>query len=174
MNAMTRYVALLRGINVGGIRIRMADLAEVFSAAGHRDVRTVLASGNVLFDSDDDATALEAALEAALTDRFGYDAYTFVVEQSRVADLVAAYPFDDRDDHHSYVVFVSDPGVLDALAGAESLGDGVERVQRGDGVLYWQVEKGRTLDSNVGKRSGDGRYKSVTTARNLKTLRKLL
>ncbi len=171
---MTRYVALLRGINVGGIRIKMADLAEMFSAAGHRDVRTVLASGNVLFDSDDGAAALKPALEAALTDRFGYEAYTFVVEQSRIADLVATYPFDEREDHHSYVVFVSDPDALDALAATEVLQDEVERIQRGDGVLYWQVEKGHTLDSTVGKETGAGRYKAVTTARNLKTLRKLL
>jgi len=175
VNRMTRYVAFLRGINVGGIRIKMADLAELFSAAGHRDVRTVLASGNVLFDSDDDAASLKPALESALTERFGYDAYTFVVEQSRVADIVAAYPFGDREDRHSYVVFVSDPDVLDALAAdADRLDSDIECAAPGAGVLYWQVEKGSTLDSALGKKPGSGRYKAVTTSRNLKTLRKLL
>jgi len=172
---MTRYVALLRGINVGKIRIRMAELAAVFTEAGLREVRTVRASGNVLFESDDYATTLKSALEAALTARFGYEAYVFVVERSRVAALVEAYPFDDLDDRHSYVVFVSDPDVLARWgAVADGLDPAVERLAPGEGVLYWQVEKGHTLDSVVGKQSGSARYKAVTTVRNLKTLRTLL
>lgn len=172
---MTRYVALLRGINVGGIRITMADLAEVFTESGFRDVRTVLASGNVLFESDDDAATLKPAIEAALTSRFGYEAYVFVLEQSRVSGVVDAYPFDDLEGRHSYVVFVSDPDVLARWgAVADDLDAAVECLSPGDGVLYWQVEKGHTLDSTVGKQTGAARYKAVTTVRNLKTLRKLV
>ncbi len=70
---MTRLVALLRGINVGGIRIRMADLKKVFVGLGFENVRTVLASGNVLFDSEDDPATAKARIEAALTERFGYE-----------------------------------------------------------------------------------------------------
>ncbi len=60
---MTRLVALLRGINVGGIRIRMADLKEVFGGLGCENVRTVLASGNVLFDAEDDPATAKARIE---------------------------------------------------------------------------------------------------------------
>lgn len=173
---MTRLVALLRGINVGGIRIRMADLKEVFVGLGFENIRTVLASGNVLFDSEDDPAAAKARIEAALTERFGYEAYTFVVEQSYLARVVEAYPFDDaRTDRHSYVVFVSDPAVLAPLAAlADDLDPDLECIQAGEGVLYWQVVKGATLDSAVGKQSGSARNKATTTVRNLNTLRRLI
>ncbi|MEE2035576.1 DUF1697 domain-containing protein, partial [Rhodococcus chondri] len=107
---MTRFVALLRGINVGGIRIKMTDLAAVFAGLGFRDVATVLASGNVLFTADAaDTGALKSLIELALKDRFDYDAYVFVLERDRVDAVVAAYPFDeDLVDRHSYVVFAAD------------------------------------------------------------------
>ncbi|UYP17528.1 DUF1697 domain-containing protein [Rhodococcus sp. Z13] len=173
---MTRYAALLRGINVGGIRIRMADLKDVFTGLGLTEVRTVLASGNVLFESPDSPETLEPRIEAALTERFGYDAHVFVVERSYLERVVDAFPFDEtREGWHSYVVLVSDPAVLAQL---DTLADGLdpqlEQVATGEGVLYWQVEKGRTLDSVVGKRSGSAKHKATTTVRNMKTLRKLL
>ncbi|MGW5337632.1 MULTISPECIES: DUF1697 domain-containing protein [Rhodococcus] len=172
---MTRLVALLRGINVGGIRIRMADLKKVFVGLGFENVRTVLASGNVLFDSEDDPATAKARIEAALTERFGYEAYTFVVEQSYLARVVEAYPFDDaRADRHSYVVFVSDPAVLESLATlSDDLDPNLECIEVGKRVLYWQVVKGSTLDSAVGKQSGSARNKATTTVRNLNTLRRL-
>ncbi|WP_241386969.1 DUF1697 domain-containing protein [Rhodococcus sp. CH91] len=172
---MTRYAALLRGINVGGIRIRMADLKDVFDGLGFGGVRTVLASGNVLFDSGEDATALKPMIESALTARFGYEAYVFVLDQFRLARVVEAYPFEDRDDRHSYVVFVSDPAALESLSAPPGeLDPEVECLATGDGVLYWQVEKGGTIDSAVGRRAGSAKYKAVTTTRNTRTLRKLL
>ena len=48
---MTRYAALLRGVNVGGVNIKMADVAKAFTDAGFTDVKTILASGNVLLTS---------------------------------------------------------------------------------------------------------------------------
>ncbi|WIB26359.1 DUF1697 domain-containing protein [Curtobacterium sp. MCSS17_015] len=57
---MTRWVALLRGVNVNGITIRSAELVELFRALGHTDVRTVLASGNVDFTTDGAADPLRS------------------------------------------------------------------------------------------------------------------
>ena len=69
------YVALLRGVNVGGITIRSADLRELFAGLGFDNVRTYLASGNVRFTSDAAERAeLKAMTEQALTERFGYEA----------------------------------------------------------------------------------------------------
>ena len=67
-----RYVALLRGINVGGKRkVPMADLAETVRALGYEDVRTHINSGNVLLTSDEDEATVVDRLERALDDRFG-------------------------------------------------------------------------------------------------------
>ena len=76
---MTRYVALLRGVNVGGVNMKMADLAEVVRGLGYDDVKTVLASGNVLFTTPDAAAASKDKLEAALRKRFGYEAWVHVL-----------------------------------------------------------------------------------------------
>jgi uncharacterized protein (DUF1697 family) len=173
---MTRYVALLRGINVGGVRIKMADLAALFTDLGLRNVRTVLASGNVLFDADANATELKARLEHALSDAFGYDAYVFVHPQSYLSAVADAYPFDeDVDGRHSYAVFVADDSVIGELADvADTLDPAVEQIAVGDGVVYWQVEKGETIGSIFSKKIGASRFKAVTTNRNLRTLRKLV
>ncbi|QKS18106.1 DUF1697 domain-containing protein, partial [Curtobacterium sp. Csp2] len=72
---MARWVALLRGVNVNGITIRSAELAALFRELGYEDVRTVLASGNVVFTADGDAASVTGAVEQALRDRFGYDAW---------------------------------------------------------------------------------------------------
>ncbi|MDH6279576.1 DUF1697 domain-containing protein [Prescottella agglutinans] len=174
---MTRYVALLRGINVGGINIKMADLRPVFTDLGFGDVKTVLASGNVLFSSDStDVAGLKSTIEAALRKAFGYEAWVFVLDLDTLARIVEAYPFDpERDGWHPYVMFTAEQAILAGLlAGQGDLDPAIERIQGGDGVLYWEVERGRTLDSTFGKNTGKPKLKAVTTTRNLRTLVKLL
>ncbi|MFC4602236.1 DUF1697 domain-containing protein [Rhodococcus kronopolitis] len=174
---MARFVALLRGINVGGINIKMADLKAVFEGLGFDGVKTVLASGNVLFDSDrTDLPALKAEIETGLRERFGYEAWIVLLDQPTLARIVDCFPFEaDRDGWHPYVLLASDPAALDdLLASADGLALGDEKLAMGDGVLYWHVERGQTLGSPFGKLTGKARYRSTTTNRNLRTLRKLL
>lgn len=170
---MTRYVALLRGVNVGGVTVRMAELAEVVRGLGYDDVVTVLASGNVLFSTTESAATAKGRLEAALRERFGYEAWVHVVTQDAVRAIVAAYPFPRAADRHAYVVVVAKPEVRTGLLAVE-LDPAVEQVAEGDGVLYWSTPKGSTLDSAMGKAQGSGRHKPWLTTRNLNTLEKLL
>lgn len=174
-DAVARYVALLRGINVGGVRVGMSDLRDEFGCLGFTGVRTVLATGNVVFDAepDRDPSQVRALIEPALGARFGYEAFVFVHTADRVAAVTAAYPFDERDGVHAYVVFVDGTAVLDELLGVDIDGD-VESVARGDGVVYWSVPREQTLTSAFGKVLGKPRYKATTTNRNLRTLRKIL
>lgn len=170
---MTRYAAFLRGVNVGGVNLKMAELAAALGDAGFTDVRTVLASGNVLLDATGSAAAVRKRAEAALREAFGYDAWVLVYPLATVRAIADGYPFEPEvDGHHSYVTFVSDPDVLDELAALEA--QSREKIARGDGVLYWQVPKQSTLDSTIGKTMGKKRYKSSTTTRNLRTLAKVL
>ncbi|RVW04916.1 DUF1697 domain-containing protein [Rhodococcus spongiicola] len=174
---MTRYVALLRGINVGDINIKMADLRRVFAELGFDDVKTVLASGNVLFTSDAaNVTALKSTIEAALRAAFAYEAWVFVLDIDTVAQIVEAYPFDpDRFGWQPYVMFAPQSDVLTELLALQgTLDPAIERIEGGDGVVYWEVERGRTLDSIFGKNIGKPKLKAVTTTRNLRTLVKLL
>jgi uncharacterized protein (DUF1697 family) len=90
-----------------------------------------------------------------------------------VRDIVAAYPFEPEvPDQHSYVTFVADDAALTELSGLAA--DAEEKITLGDGVIYWQIPKGDTLTSTVGKTMGNKRYKSATTTRNLRTLNKML
>jgi uncharacterized protein (DUF1697 family) len=170
---MTHYVALLRGVNVGGVSIKMADLAEVVRGLGYTDVKTVLASGNVLFTTPDAASAAKKALEAALRERFGYEAWVHVLPVDAIRDLVAAYPFPRSAERHAYLVFAVTPEVRDELLAVE-LDPAVEQARAGDGVIYWSVPKGSTLDSVMGKAQSKASYKPWLTTRNLNTLEKLL
>ncbi|OBK45904.1 DUF1697 domain-containing protein [Mycobacterium sp. 1081908.1] len=170
---MTTYAAFLRGVNVGGVNLKMAEVAGALTGAGFANVRTILASGNVLLESSARAAAVRKNAEATLRDRFGYDAWVLVYDVDTVRAVVDAYPFErEVEGYQSYVTFVADEAVLDELA---KLGKGAdEKIAPGEGVLYWQVPKGSTLDSTIGKTMGKPRYKSSTTTRNLRTLDKVL
>ncbi|MCP9270798.1 DUF1697 domain-containing protein [Mycolicibacterium arenosum] len=170
---MTRYAALLRGVNVGGINLKMAAVAEAFTDAGFTDVTTILASGNVLLTSRSGVAEVRKKAEKALRDTFGYDAWVLAYPIDAIAAISQAFPFErDVDGVQSYVTFVSDPDVLDELADLEP-GEG-ERIERGEGVVYWQVPKNSTLGSAIGRTMGTRRYKSSTTTRNLRTVEKIL
>lgn len=167
-----RYIAFLRGVNVGGVNLKMAEVAAALRDAGFTAVKTILATGNVLLDSPLSAAAVRAKAEAALRDAFDYDAWVLVYPAPTVAAVSANFPFErDVEGVHSYITFVSDELLLDELADAAGTG---ERIGRGEGVLYWQVPKGSTLDSPLGKTMGKKRYKSHTTTRNLRTVEKVL
>ncbi len=172
---MTRYAAFLRGVNVGGVNLKMADVSAAFADAGFGNVTTVLASGNVVFDEPGDAAAVRATAETALRQRFGYDAWVLVYDMDTVRAIRDGYPFEpERDEYQSYVTFVSDATVLDELAALAADGGPDEKAARGQGVLYWQVRKGETLASTLGATMGKKRYKSSSTTRNLRTLDKVL
>ncbi|WP_089771701.1 DUF1697 domain-containing protein [Ruania alba] len=176
---MRTQVVLLRGVNVQGTTMTMADLRATLDAAGFPGARTVLASGNVILADDRPGEQIRELVEVALRDRFGYDAWVQVVEQDELARIAADYPFDtDESTHHPYVVFCRDAGALAALQetvhGPPERADDVERVAAGERVLYWETPKGRSLDTPIAKVLARKRFKADTTTRNLRTVRKLL
>jgi len=171
---MAQYAAFLRGVNVGGVNLKMAEVAKAFEDAGFTNVRTILASGNVLLESRSGVEAVRTKAEKALRDAFGYDAWVLAYDIKTVAAISKAYPFErEVEGKHSYVTFVTDPEVLDELAALGKEAGPDEKVKRGKGVIYWQAPKG-TLGTTIGKTMGKKRYKSSTTTRNLRTVEKVL
>src|SRR5262249_7986642 len=143
-SAMTKYAAFLRGVNVGGVNLKMADVASAMTEAGFSNVRTILASGNGLFESSAKVASVRKTAEAALREAFGYDAWVLAYDIGTVQNIVDAYPFErEVPDHHSYVTFVSDPDVLKELAALAPGPD--ELIERGEGVIYWQVPRSKSL-----------------------------
>ncbi len=134
------------------------------------------ASGNVLVDSAAPPAEVKATAERVLRETFGYEAWVLVYDLGQLREIVEGYPFVRNDEvQHPYVVFSEDGVSAAELAATEDLDPGLEQVQLGPhGVLYWQVDRGQTLQSRIGKASGRARYKSTTTTRNLRTVEKLL
>jgi uncharacterized protein (DUF1697 family) len=168
---MTRYAAFLRGVNVGGVNLKMAEVAKAFEDAGFTNVRTILASGNVLLESRSGVNAVRKKAEKVLRDAFGYDAWVLAYDLDTVRAI--SENFREVEGQHSYVTFVTDKKVLDELAALGKDAGPDEKVERGTGVIYWQAPKG-TLGTTIGKTMGMKRYKSSTTTRNLRTLDKVL
>ncbi|MBN9223261.1 MAG: hypothetical protein ABS63_11435 [Microbacterium sp. SCN 70-27] len=176
---MTTWVALLRGVNVNGITIRSTELAELFrEALGFHAVKTVLASGNVRFDTDAPASAramLKATIEKALRERFDYDAWIVLATLDELSAAIDGYPFDAGDAaRQPYVIFCSIEEVHDELADAAASADRDEDpTALGAGVIYWSPAKGRSVDTPFAKLLAKSRYKATTTTRNLRTLQKI-
>ena len=171
---MKHWVALLRGVNVGGRTIKMAELRAALAELDLENVATVLQSGNVTFDSPLAAAKLKDTVEAGLRRWFGYDAHVQVIERDALQKIVDAYPFGTADqDRHDYVVFMERGLEKDLAAEKVELGPN-EKVEAGAGVVYWRVDKGSTLQSAFGKLLAKAKYRDFNTNRNVRTLRKLL
>ena len=168
------WIALLRGVNVGGRTIKMADLREALVEFGLENVETVLQSGNVRFDSSLGGEKLQRQIEAGLGKRFGYAAHVQVIERGKLERIVDAYPFGTAgESSHDYVIFMERGLEKELAAEKVELAKG-ERAEAGDGVVYWRVDKGSTLQSAFGKLLTKAKYRDFNTNRNVRTLRKLL
>ncbi|MFD0044824.1 DUF1697 domain-containing protein [Pseudarthrobacter scleromae] len=171
---MGTYAVFLRGINVGGINIKMAALRDALQAAGFQDAGTLLASGNVVLTSNLGAAAVKRTCEKCLRDAFGYDAWVVVLEAGRVSELVAACPYPDDDKAtHTYITLSSDHDVLDELDAAGAALEGHQQKRLGPEALAWLAPAGGTLDSPFSKISAKAKFKAATTTRNLRTLVKV-
>lgn len=173
---MTEWVALLRGVNVGGVTVRSAELREMLAAMGLSDVRTFLASGNAAFRSPRGREDLKRAIEAALGERFGYDAWIVLVTRAEVEAAIASFPFDAADgDRQPWVIFCVDAATRDELTDAARWLDAmVDPVAAGLDVVYWNPEKGRSTDTPFAKVVARATYRARTTNRNLRTLQKIV
>jgi uncharacterized protein (DUF1697 family) len=101
------YVALLRGINVGGkAMVPMADLREICTAVGCEDVVTYIQSGNVVLSSPLRPPKLQASLAAAIAERFGFEPAVMIRTAEELAAVVDHNPFAGVDEKHLHVGFL--------------------------------------------------------------------
>lgn len=164
MVAVTQYVALLRGINVGGKnRIPMADLRETFTEHGFDQVATYIASGNVLFRSRKARATLEREIEAMLEDRYGMSIVTVVRTHGELRNVVDKAPTGfGGDDHHCDVMFLKDPLTpADAMRVVEPR-EAVDQAWPGKGVVYFARLSERRTESKMSKIVGTSEYQQMT------------
>lgn len=170
-----RYVALLRAVNVGGNSlIKMADLKACVAELGHADVRTYIASGNVLFDSRERSGAkLEAALEHAIERTFGLTVPVVVRSRTEIEKIAAHVPAGWLGDGDLRVTVAYLLRGADARTIAKGLKpkDGIDQLVVAPGALIWAIRRDALTRTGL-KVVGTPVYKQMTL-RNVTTALKL-
>ena len=141
-----RYVALIRGINVGGkAKLPMADLRAVMIGLGHADVSTYIQSGNVVFTSDrDDSAALEREIERGIAREAQLEVSAMIRSHAELAAVVAGNPFPESAARPSelHVSFLSAAPDADRLRGIDPARFAPDEYRLGDRVLYLRCPNG--------------------------------
>ena len=174
---MIRYVALLRGVNVGGKNlIKMTELKACFEKRGFHDVATYIQSGNVLFTADKRNRAeLTSEIEKLLAKTFKYQASIVLRSGKEMRSIVERAPpgFGREPAKYRYDVFF----LKEPLSSAEAMKsvktrEGVDAAHGGKGVLYFSRLISRVTQSQINKLVTSPIFKSMT-ARNWNTTKKL-
>lgn len=174
---MSRYVALLRGVNLGRHqRIAMADLHRLLTGLGHTDVATYLQSGNAVFTSaDTEPDRLAADIQRALAAELGLSVPCLVRGRDELRRVVDANPFGDVaiDPARLLVIFLSHRPGSGMLSGVAPETYAPERFAVGDREIYvWCPEGVRNL--KLSHSFFEKRIGCVATARNWNTVTNLL
>ncbi len=173
---MARYVALLGSINVGGNRLKMAELKAALEKAGFEDVATVTASGNVLFEHDRAPDEeLQQAIETVLQDEFGIASFAAVRSRAELAAAIDDNPFaEDGEAKFVHTVFLEQPLDKRRFETFAADFDGPERLAAGTREFFVDYAHG------VGRSKLDPAMKKAkpvqgrATARNIRSLRRIL
>ncbi|HEU5219742.1 MAG TPA: DUF1697 domain-containing protein [Gemmatimonadales bacterium] len=172
---MTRYVAFLRALNVGGHVVKMDRLKKLFEALGLANVRTFIASGNVLFDSAaKDPGALEKKISRHLEKELGYEVATFIRSAAELQRIAACAPFPDTaitPGARVYVGFFADEFGPAARKTALAFGTDDDDFHADQRELFWLCRIA-LLDSAVSsnkleKTLGRATFRNVNTIRRI-------
>lgn len=172
---MTRYLALLRGINVGGNNvIPMAKLRAAFESLGFDDVQTYIASGNVLFSAEQAAS--RDAIEVMLAKQFSYAAKIALLKTNELKKVVAEAPSGFGEDSATYrydVLFVRAPVKAKTVLPQLAVKEGVDDIAAGTHAVYFRRLIAKASQSKLVKLMSLPVYKELTV-RNWNTTSALL
>ena len=143
---MPKYVAFLRAINVGGHTVKMEYLRSLFEALGFSNVETVIASGNVIFDSTSKSTkTLEKKIESYLQEMLGYEVATFIRSISELGEIACYEPFIDAElkaeGSAVYIAFLADRPAEEGKQKLLALATEVDEFHFSGREIYWLRRK---------------------------------
>lgn len=163
---MTPFVALLRAVNVGGTgKLPMADLKAMCVAEGYSQVATYIASGNVVFVSQDKPAKIKAALERRLQAYAGKPVGVMVRTAKEMAAVLAGNPFPKSAPNRTVAIFLDEPPHANALADIRGRKD--EELRLGEREIYVHYGEGMANSKLVIPAAKTG------TARNMNTVARL-
>ena len=167
-------VAFLRAVNLGKRTVKMARLVEVMRDLGYDDAWTHINSGNVVFDATGRRGALEAQLEQAYEDEFGFEVTTFVRTATELRRALAVDPFPLRARDTYFLTFLKATPTKSQAAALEALSNDFDTLVVVGRDVHWRMH-GRSSATTVPARAWEqviGRHTS--TSRNTNMLRKLM
>ncbi len=173
---MPRHIAFLRGINVGGHRVKMEELGRLFGGLGFSDVSTFIASGNVVFESpNEDCPGLEREIEGHLETELGYEVATFIRSITELEAIVAVEPGVAADPEHSLsVVFLHAPPDDEARRALSDLQSAFDEFRVKGREIYWlcrgRLTESPAFEGGFAKAMGT----TPTTTRKITTLRRMV
>lgn len=175
---MTTYISMIRGINVGGKRIKMTDLRDLYGSMGFEPVKTYIQSGNVIFKSNiDDPDYLAEQIQQKIFQTFNYQVEVIIRTKEELEKVIESSPYAEKETEYLHVTFLSDtpsetavqtihPENIRGIKSSEKF-----IVQSREIYLYLPHGYGRTkLNNNFFEK----KLRLNATTRNWKTLNKLL
>ena len=174
---MTRFVAFLRAVNIGGRTIKMEQLRRSLEALGLTRVETFIASGNVAFDSSKAREeALRKRIEAKLKEDFGFEVPTFLrtdAELNAIARFEAFSPSKFREpESRLFVAFLMAPLPPDAERALTQQSSAVDEFRVHGREIYWLCHV-RWSDSDFSGAKLEKTVGTATTVRNINTVRRM-
>lgn len=174
---MPRHIAFLRAINVGGHTVKMQVLRELFQSLGFSNVETVIASGNVVFESPEGAgRRLEQEIERLLKHALGFQVATFLRTAAELTTVVRQQPFDLTElgpDTVVYVIFLRNKPTVTLSKAVRALNTDNDQARVGKREVYWLRRKRSEDSEEFGARLGKV-VGTETTMRNMTTVRKIV
>jgi uncharacterized protein (DUF1697 family) len=165
--AMVTYVALLRAVNVGGTgKLRMADLKAIGVEAGFLHVRSLQASGNLVFQSQASPEKVKVELEGRLGVHLGKPVAVIVRTASEMAAVLKVNPFPQAAPNHTVAFFLDRPPAIDALDHAVGVKDEEMFLGRCEIFVHYVTGMGKSKLKIPAVQKG--------TARNMNTIAKLV
>jgi uncharacterized protein (DUF1697 family) len=173
---MTKYVALLRGINVGGKNIiKMNALQKAVEACGYKNVLTFIQSGNVMFDAQEkNIQNVTVTLEKALSKVFNYQSKIVVISHDQLKQVLSQVPSEwkTKNDVRCYIAFIKEPVTAQEVREQTKPKEGIDTAKTGNGVLYMSTLLSGITKSGFTKLIGTKVYKDITI-RNYTTVQKI-
>ena len=175
---MKKYIAILRGINVGGKRkILMADLKKTCAALGFKNVQTYIQSGNVIFDAaEEPANALSQRLEHAVLQDYGFNVPVLIRSVNELKNLYQENPFlnlADADLNALHLTFLSEKPKPEALKKINNQDYGPDFFELCENHVYLKIP-GKYHESKLSNAFFEKKLRVTATTRNWKTLTKLI
>lgn len=170
---MKTYIALLRGINVGGnCKVEMPKLKKTFESMGFSDVATYINSGNVIFKSNKEVTS--QYIEKVLSKEFGFEIKTLVISGVQLKKIARAIPshFTNDTELRTDVLFLWKDFDKKSTIKLIKINPDVDNLKYVSGAIIWNLKRSDYGKSRMNKLIGTVVYKNMT-GRNVNTVRKL-